>query len=114
MDPIIFSKGGFELRWYSVLLLVAFFVAYFFIQKESKRFNIKSDFIFNMLFWVLIFGVIGARLYYVIFDWASFKSNPMEIFKIWGMLLLFIAGTALVVMLIWAFIEVIRINKKWR
>jgi len=84
MDPIIFSKGGFELRWYSVLLLVAFFVAYFFVQKESKRFNIKSDFIFNMLFWVLIFGVIGARLYYVIFDWASFKSNPMEIFKIWN------------------------------
>lgn len=38
----------------------------------------------------------------------------MEIFKIWGMLLLMIAGTALVVMLIWAFIEIIRINKKWR
>jgi len=84
MNPIMFNMGSFQIRWYSVLILVAFFVAYFFIKRESKRFNIKSDFIFNMLFWVLIFGVIGARLYYVIFDWASFKDNPIEILMVWN------------------------------
>lgn len=84
MNPIMFAIGNFEIRWYSVLILVAFFVAYFFIQKEAKRFNVKNDFVFNMLFWALIFGVIGARIYYVIFDWASFKDNPIEIFKVWN------------------------------
>lgn len=84
MNPVMFNIGSFEIRWYSVLILIAFFVAYFLIQKEAKKFNIKSDFIFNMLFWILIFGVIGARIYYVIFDWASFKDNVMEIFKVWN------------------------------
>lgn len=84
MNPIIYTLGGFEIRWYSILMLLAFFVAYFIIQKEAKRFKIKSDFIFNMLFWVLIFGIIGARLYYVIFDFSSFKDNPIEILKVWN------------------------------
>ena len=84
MNPIMVSIGGFEIRWYSVLILVAFFVAYYFVQKEAKRFNVKSDFVFNMLFWVLIFGIIGARLYYVIFNFSAFKDNPMEILKVWN------------------------------
>ena len=84
MNPIMFTIGNFEIRWYSVFILIAFFVAYFLIRREANRFNIKSDFIFNMLFWVLIFGVIGARLYYVIFDWASFKDYPLEIIKVWN------------------------------
>lgn len=84
MNPIMFNIGGFEIRWYSVLILVAFFVAYILIKRESKRFKITADFIFNMLFWTLIFGVIGARLYYVIFDFQSFKDNPMEIFMVWN------------------------------
>ena len=37
-----------------------------------------------MLFWVLIFGIIGARLYYVIFNFSAFKDNPMEILKVWN------------------------------
>ena len=84
MNPIMFSIGSFTVRWYSVLILVAFTVAYIFIRREAKRFSIKSDFIFNMLFWILIFGIIGARLYYVIFDWASFKDNPLEILNVWN------------------------------
>ena len=84
MNPIAFTIGNIEIRWYSLLILVGFLVAWFLIAREAKRFGIKGDFIFNMLFWVLIFGIIGARLYYVIFDWASFKDNPMEILKVWN------------------------------
>lgn len=84
MDPVIFSIGNIEIRWYSVLILLAFFLAFFIINKEAKRFSIKTDFIFNMLFWVLVMGVIGARLYYVIFDWASFKDDVWEIFRVWN------------------------------
>ncbi len=83
MNPAIFSIGGFEIRWYSVLLLCAFIVATFFISREAKRFDISKDFIFNMIFWSLIFGVIGARIYYVIFDWSYFSNNINEIWKIW-------------------------------
>jgi len=84
MDPIIYSFGKFEIRWYSVILLVAFVVGVFFINKETKRFDIPKDFMFNLIFWSLIFGIIGARLYYVIFEWEYYSSNMNEIFKIWN------------------------------
>lgn len=84
MNPVIFSIGNFEVRWYSVMLLVAFIVAVFFIEREAKRFDVPKDFIFNMIFWALVFGIIGARIYYVIFDWEYFSANINEIWQIWN------------------------------
>ncbi len=84
MNPIIFSIGNFEIRWYSVILLCAFLVACYFINKEAKRFDIEKDFIFNLVFWTLIFGLIGARIYYVIFDWSYYSANISEIWKVWN------------------------------
>lgn len=84
MNPIIFSIGNFQVRWYSVILLVAFLVAYYFINREAKRFDVEKDFIFNLLFWTLIFGIVGARIYYVIFDWEYYSTNLSEIWKVWN------------------------------
>ena len=67
MDPIAFSIGGVDVRWYSILILVGVFLASMLIKFESNRFRINKEFMFNLVFWTLIFGIIGARLYYVIF-----------------------------------------------
>ena len=83
MNPIAFSIFGFDVRYYSLLILLAVFVAYAFITKEAKRFKIPTDFVFNLFFWTLIFGIIGARLYYVIFNWDYFGSHINEIWQIW-------------------------------
>ena len=84
MSSVIFTIGNFEIRWYSVILLIAFLVALFLIEREAKRFEVPKDFIFNMLFWALIFGIVGARIYYVIFDWEYYSNNISEIWKIWN------------------------------
>lgn len=84
MNPVIFSIGNFEIRWYSVILLVAFLVGSYIISRESKRFGIEKGFMFNLIFWVVIFGIIGARLYYVLFNWDYYGSNLIEIVKIWN------------------------------
>lgn len=83
MNPVIVTLGSFELRWYSVLILVGALLAIFLIEKEAKRFGINKEFVFNMLFWGIIFGFIGARLYYVLFEWSYYSSHISEIFKIW-------------------------------
>ena len=62
MSPIIFSIGNFEVRWYSVLILLGVILAYAVVYSESRRFQIKNEFIFNLGFYALIFGIIGARL----------------------------------------------------
>ena len=84
MNPVIVSIGGFSIRWYSVILLVAFIVGSLIIEKEAVRFEIQKGFIFNMIFWTLIFSIIGARLYYVIFNWEYYGSHIGEIIKVWN------------------------------
>lgn len=84
MSPEIFTIGSFSLRWYSLLIIIGVFLAYTIIMSEANRFHIKKDFMFNLLFWTIIFGILGARIYYVIFEWNYYRFNPGEIFKIWN------------------------------
>ena len=58
MDPVLFTAFGIEIRWYSILILVGIILAIGMLIKEGKRFNIPKDFLFNMAFWVIIFGII--------------------------------------------------------
>ena len=83
MNPVLFNIYGIEIRWYSVLLLVGMLLGIYMLMKEGKRFNIPKDFTFNLAFWVIIIGIISARLYYCIFNFSLYKDNLLDIFKIW-------------------------------
>lgn len=101
ISPILVTIGNFEIRWYSVLILLAVLLTYKIAIAEAKRFGVKKDFMFNLMFWGLIAGIIGARLYYVIFNWADYMKDPIEILKVWngglaihgGMISAFIVGS---------------------
>jgi phosphatidylglycerol:prolipoprotein diacylglycerol transferase len=83
INPVAFSIGAFEIRWYSLCILAAVIVGYFTINRECKRFGLRSDFVFNMMFWAFVVGLLGARVYYVIFNLSAFKGDWLSIFKIW-------------------------------
>ena len=82
MDRYLFTIGDFKIEWYSALIIVGAFLAIIMIMKEAKRHNYPTDFVFNMCFWAIIFGIIGARLYFVVFN-LDLYSNFWDIFKIW-------------------------------
>lgn len=84
IDPVAFEIAGFQVRWYSIFILLAVGVAYFVIANEGKRFKIKKEALFDLMFWTLIMGILGARIYYVIFRFDIYKDNLSEIFKIWN------------------------------
>lgn len=84
MDPVMFTIFGVDIRWYSVLILIAVIIGIVLLIKEGNRFNISSDFLFNLAFWTIIFGFIGARLYYCAFNYSLYKDNPIDILKIWN------------------------------
>lgn len=83
MDPIAFTIFGIDIRWYSLLILVGIVLGIYLLIKEGKRFDIDADFLFNLAFWVIIFGFIGARLYYCLFNYQMYQDNPLDILKIW-------------------------------
>ena len=82
MNPILFEIIGFELRWYTVLVTIAIATACFMTAREAKKFGYSNDFLFDLAFYVVVFGIIGARLYYVIFNFKDYSSNLLRIFYI--------------------------------
>ena len=84
MNPVMISIFGLEVRWYSFLLLLAIGLGLYLLMKEGKRYEYSKDFIFNLAFWMIIFGFIGARIYYVIFNYKYYLNDPISILKVWG------------------------------
>ncbi len=83
MNPVAFTIYNFEVRWYSLCLLVGMLISLFMVIREAKRFNIPKDFMFNLAFWVIIIGIICARIYYCAFNFELYKDNIVDVFKIW-------------------------------
>lgn len=83
MNPILFDLGFIKIYWYSVMIFLGVFFAYIFIMAEAKRFGINKEFMFNLIFYIVLFSIIGARLYYVLFNLPYYTSHPVEIFKVW-------------------------------
>lgn len=83
MNPVLLDLGFIKIYWYSIMILLGIFIGGSLIIKESKRFKIPEDYIVNMILYTIIFGIIGARLYYVIFNWDYYGTNIIDIFKVW-------------------------------
>lgn len=75
--------GFITIHWYSIILFIAIIIGSKIILNESKRWNIPEDFMVNLIFWALICGIIGARVYYVIFNMDYYGSNTLEMFQFW-------------------------------
>ena len=83
MDPII-DLGIISIHWYSIILFIAILIGSNLAIKEAKKHGFEEDFMVNLLFLAVIVGIVGARLYYVIFNFDYYKDNLIEIFKVWN------------------------------
>ena len=83
MNPVLFDLGIIEIRWYSMFILLGVCAAFFIITKEAKRKNIDKEYLYNLFFYTLLIGILGARLYYVLFNIDYYLANPSEILMIW-------------------------------
>ena len=83
MDRVFLDLGFFQIKWYSVFILLGIISGYLVIRKESQKKGISQEFILDMVFYSLIFGIIGARIYYVLFNSSYYWKHPLEIFMTW-------------------------------
>lgn len=83
MSPII-DLGIITIHWYSILIFIAILLGSNLAIKEAKRHGYNEDFMVNLLFLGVIFGIVGARVYYVIFNFDYYKDNLIEMFKVWN------------------------------
>ena len=84
MDRVAFNLGFIQVYWYSIFIFLGVFFAGLVIIKESKKQDINQEFLINLIFYGIIFGLIGARLYYVAFNLDYYLKYPLEILEVWN------------------------------
>jgi len=71
------------LPWYGLLIVCGIIAAITLCIHEEKRLGLKTDTVIDAAFWVIPFGILGARLYYVAFQWDMFAPDPLSILRLW-------------------------------
>jgi phosphatidylglycerol:prolipoprotein diacylglycerol transferase len=81
-DPLrnSISIASIEIYFYSLLILTGVLIALYLGLKEGKKLGIKSDDILDGIIIILPLAILGARLYYVIFEWDRYRGNLASIF----------------------------------
>ena len=83
MHPYLFRIGNFELRIYSLALMIAIVVALYFVSRRAKQLKLDSRLLENAVVLFFLSSIIGARVYYVVLNWSYFSRNPGEILAVW-------------------------------
>lgn len=74
----------FSIRWYGVIIAFGFTLAALFGGRIAYTWRINLSKMVDVLIWGTFGGIVGARAYYVIFQWDFYSQNPGAIFQIWN------------------------------
>ena len=84
IDRIMFSVGGIRIYWYGFIIAMAFLLAVWYGLRRCEKFGIDKDTIVDMLLIATPVSIIGARTYYVVFNFSEFEGDFWSIFEIWN------------------------------
>lgn len=79
MNPVAFTIFGLSIRWYGIFIAFGMLIAIIIARFTSRMRDISYDELFNITLISLPLAVIGARLYYVLFNLNYYENNPIEI-----------------------------------
>ena len=82
INPVAFSIFGIDIMWYAILITTGIILGLYFVSKLAVTKGLDKEMPSDLLLWVLIPAILGARLYYVIFSWDYYSKNPSEIIMI--------------------------------
>lgn len=82
MNPTAFQIGNFEVRWYGILIALGVIVAILLASYNCKKKDVDFDIILDGFFVAFPAAIIGARMYYVVFEFQNYKDNLIDMFNI--------------------------------
>ena len=81
--PEFINLGFLKISLYGLIIGLSMIAAFLWCYNECKYYNVDRDHFIDLTIITIISGIIGARLYYVIFSFDYYKNNPLSIFKVW-------------------------------
>ncbi len=114
MHPDLFSLGPISVKTYGFCMALGFFSAWQVLSWLCRKVGRKPEAFSNLVVYLLIGGVLGSRIAYVIEHWsAEFAANPADVVKVWQGGLMFYGGLILdiVIFFVWCFVRKEKISE---
>ncbi|NEW66116.1 prolipoprotein diacylglyceryl transferase [Carnobacteriaceae bacterium zg-84] len=83
INPEIVSFFGLSIRWYAVIMVSGAFLATILSNREGQRKGLPKDFFTDLVYYLFPVGILGARIYYVVFKFEDYQHDLLRIFYIW-------------------------------
>ncbi len=102
MHPTLITIGGFSIHTYGLFVAIAFLAGIAVAMKEARRIGEDSERILDLCFYILIWAIVGSRIFYVMLNFEEYSDRPLEVLKLWKGGLAFQGGLlASVLTVIW-------------
>ena len=82
-QPIIWQSGLIKIHWYGIFIVLAILICLKLVLILAKKKNINSDQVYDLAFYLILFGLIGGRIYAVLLEWQYYFDYPWEIVAVW-------------------------------
>lgn len=84
LDPYVFRLGSFGVRWYGLFMALSFLVGTWYLLQQGRRRGLSEEFLLNLALLVIVGGVVGARLVFVLANYPSwFIEDPLQVVRVW-------------------------------
>ncbi len=104
LDPVLFSLGSLKIHWYGIIYAFGFLLALLYLLKYRGEIGLSKDDSYDLLFYLMLGDIIGARLFHVLFwEPVYYFSHPLEILFLWNGGLAFHGGLIGVVLAAWIY-----------
>ncbi len=82
-QSVLLDFGFIQIHWYGFLVTLSIILGSFVFYKLAQRAGYEKKFIFDLFFWLIIWGFIGGRLYHVLSEINYYWPRPLKIFYVW-------------------------------
>lgn len=106
MDRVAFSIFGLDIMWYGILIACGILMAILVSSKEARRLGYQEGQVTDICLFAIPLGIVGARLYYVVFNWSQYAGDLREIINIRGGGLAIHGGILAGILTVWVFTRI--------
>ncbi len=83
INRVAFQIGNIPVYWYGILIALGVALALTYVLTRARKNGVHPDRLIDVVMGSFVGGILGARIYYVVFEWDYYKENLSEIYKIW-------------------------------
>lgn len=82
VNKVAFSIFGIDIAWYAVIITFGIIIAMIVSYRNAKKRGLNIDMFMDVFFYMILFGIVGARIYYVIFNFDLYSNNLISVFNL--------------------------------